>query len=792
MIKTILLLTLLFIVNINAKNNYCTYYISPQGNDLNNGKSLKTPFKTLDKAKENILLNGLSTNGVTVCLREGIYIRTKSFELNQLDSGTATQHIIYKAYKDENVRIIGAKHLNSHWFQIVNKKSKYFKNLNDKAKGKVYSLNLKKHNIVNFGQLKERGFHKSNTSALELFSNSKPMTLARWPNKNENEIKHQSEKDNNITLYGPTESKVEGLYKKYKINDGVNSYIREGLVNGLQYYLFRYTWEHKGKTYTAWFVSTEYNKYPSKTAPYFSYYKKELNKFNSGNLTINKEGAINHGYAIIKNVLSNKKTFTTYDNYRLDQWERAKAPWFHGYWNRDWADLHIKGNIKDGEITLEHTPLFGLGKGKYFYIENVLEELSEPGEWYLDRDTGILYFWSIGDINNQELFISMLEEPLIKLKNTSYIEFKNITFEMTRAKLIDIEGKYNTISNATIRNAGTTAISLNGYSNKIENCNIYNSGNCGIQIYGDKKNIKHLIKEKNIITNNNIHHTSQWATTFYSAIKIEKSVGNIIEHNEIHDLPYTAIWIYGNEHLIQYNNIYNTNQYNSDGGSIYSGRSWGDRGNTIQYNFIHNLHTYFEGSGLHGVYLDDIASGFHIHDNIFYNLDKYAIVTGGGRDNIIEKNIFIKTSGFHTDCRGTTVINNIKGSSWNFLERLAKYDVEYTKGIWKKAYPKLAKIPSNWKTLQSDIYLNKSYKSKKKYSRWLYPEGSKFINNRGYNNKGWVHDYCKSIGFEKTFLEVSNNNPNDNMLEGIEINLKKDSSLFSLNPKFKNIGRLAK
>jgi len=790
--KSLLLIFLLLFSNANAKKlelNSCTYYISPMGSNSHSGKTVKKPFKTLEHARNTIRENILPAKGVTVCLREGLYKRTKSFELNNLDSGTETQPIVYKAYKNENVRIVGAKSLKSSWFQLLTKKSRYFKKLDSKAKGKVYSVHLKQHGIRNFGRLKERGFNKKNIAALELFANNKPMILARWPDKNQNETKQQSEQNDSITLYGKTTPMVAGLYKKYKLNDGVNSYKRERLINGLQYYLYRYTWDYKGKSYTAWFVSTDYNRYPTKAHPSFSYYKPKLNNFHSGNLNIKEKGAINHGYAIIKSVSNNKKTFASYHDERVSRWEMAKELWFHGYWAKDWADLHIKGSVTGDKITLKHTPKFGLKKDKYFYVENLIEEITEPGEWYLDRDTGILYFWPIGDIKNQEIFVSTLEEPLVRVKNSAYIEFRNITFEMSRERLFNLEGKHIVISNSILRNAGTTAISLRGSFNKIENCNIYNTGNSAIHIFGQKSNIKHLIKANNIITNNNIHHTSQWSTTLFSAIKIGKSVGNIISHNEIHDLPYIAIWLQGNEHLIEYNNIYNTNQFNADGGTIYSGRSWGSRGNVIQYNFIHDITTHFEGYGVYAVYLDDIASGFHIYNNIFYNIDKYAVMTGGGRDNIIEKNIFIKTSGFHTDCRGTTAINNKKGNSWNFLEKLGKYDVNYKQGKWKRNYPLLAKIPNNWNRLKSDLYPDKFYKSKEKYSKWLYPEGSKLIDNRAYNNKQWIHDSCKSIDYKKTFLEVSNNNTNDNSLKDIDINLKKGSSLFSINPNFKKIGR---
>jgi len=35
-----------------------------------------------------------------------------------------------------------------------------------------------------------------------------------------------------------------------------------------------------------------------------------------------------------------------------------------------------------------------------YYVENVYEGLDQPGEWYLDRDSGILYFWPPEDVKD--------------------------------------------------------------------------------------------------------------------------------------------------------------------------------------------------------------------------------------------------------------------------------------------------------------------------------------------------------------------------------------------------------
>jgi len=784
---------------LQSPEETCSYYVSLEGNNNANGKRLHTPFKTLEKARDTIQKlkenKGLPMGGVTVCLREGIYKRTKSFELTRIDSGKEMQPIVYKAYKDEKVRIIGAENLNTEWFTLLSKDSKDFNRLDERAKGNVYSVNLKQHGIENYGTLKERGFGAAKVSALELFVNSEPMTLSRWPDKDKNEVKEQSEKDETITLYGEATPNIKGLYEKYLTSDGVNSYKRKELINGLQYYLYRHTWVYLGQSYTAWFLSTDHASYPRSNNPFFADYNTGFNNLianngGKGRLSAKQEGAINHGYAFIKEVSNNERTFSTYNNDRVSRWKEAKDLWFHGYWKNSWSDLHLQGKVEGKKITLSHPPKFGLQAGQYYYVENLLEELTQAGEWYLDREEGILYFWPIGEIENQNIMVSMMEEPLFKLDNTSYIEFKNITFELSRANLIEIRGKENKILNSTLRNAGNTAVVIGGYHNKINNCEIYNTGDSGVRITGNKEDKKELYKANNIIENSNIHHTSQWSTTSFPGIKISESIGNKIRHNTIHSMPYTAILFEGNEHLIEYNNIHNTNQFSSDAGAIYIGRHWGWRGNTIRYNFIHDIDTHFEGDGVHGIYLDDVVSGIHIYKNIFYNIEDYGVYTGGGRDNIIEKNIFVKTSGLHTDCRGTRAIDNKKGSSWNFLEKLTYNKVDYQKDKWKLEYPLLAKIPNNWNFIKSDTFPDNFYKNKERYSRWFYPEGSKFIKNRGLDIKNWIHDGCHSVSCEKSFADISRNNPQDNALKNIEMSLEAGSSLFSLDPEFKKIGKL--
>ena len=71
---------------------------------------------------------------------------------------------------------------------------------------------------------------------------------------------------------------------------------------------------------------------------------------------------------------------------------------------------------------------------------NLLEELDSPGEWYLDRATGLLLFYLPGDLSQALTEVSMLEEPLLSLINAANVIISGLTVEVTRGLGIYMEG----------------------------------------------------------------------------------------------------------------------------------------------------------------------------------------------------------------------------------------------------------------------------------------------------------------------------------------------------------------
>ncbi len=383
-----------------------------------------------------------------------------------------------------------------------------------------------------------------------------------------------------------------------------------------------------------------------------------------------------------------------YDGDRPARWSSEKDIWLHGYWCWDWADSYAKVQSIDTERHLIHLapPYHGYGyrSGQRFYALNVLAELDSPGEWYLDQRAGIIYFWPPGPIAEGRPMVS-IQPALISLNSTSYVTVRGLVLQACRGTAITIAGgSHNRIVSCVIRNVGGGAVSISGgIANGVSGCDIYNIGGAGIWLNGGDRVT--LTPAQHYADNNHIHHFARLYRTYHPAVGIS-GVGNRVSHNLIHDGPHNAILLSGNDHLIEYNEIYNVCYETGDVGAFYMGRDWTARGTLIRYNFFHDI----SGPGMYGanaVYLDDAASGTTIFGNIFYKAGRAAFI-GGGRDNIIENNIFIDcTYAIHVDARGLGWMKAAVADDGVLVTRLKK--MPYKQPPWSTRYQRLVNILSD-------------------------------------------------------------------------------------------------
>jgi len=437
------------------------------------------------------------------------------------------------------------------------------------------------------------------------------------------------------------------------------------------------------------------------------------------------------------------KTRFTYTGTRPERWSKAEEVHVYGFFKHGWADTHVKVTDIDTAtrtITLDAEPYFGLAGNRPYYAENLLEEITVPGEWYVNRATGKLYFWPPGPILKAEIFASRFAgnasnwfKPMLLLKNTNYVTFAGFVFEMARAGLVEIDGgSHNKLVNCVLRNAGAHAALISGTHNGLDRCEIYGAGNYGVELKGGDR--YRLIPAKNYVRNCDIHHYARWCRSATPGVRI-LGVGQIVQHNNIHHAPVEGIAYSGNDHLIEFNDIHNVCQWIDDGGAIYcAGRFWTYRGTRVRHNFIHHVQGKLPrgGHGEHGIYLDDTSGGQEVFGNVLYEIaGGSGVYGGGGRDNLIENNIIVKcANAFSADSRGISILK--PNTVLDVLKQLK--GVNYQQPPWSTAYPKLAAVPNTWAKLHDP---NRN---------WLYPEGSTFSRNLGWKNQVWTKEVNWGFG----------------------------------------------
>jgi hypothetical protein len=356
-------------------------------------------------------------------------------------------------------------------------------------------------------------------------------------------------------------------------------------------------------------------------------------------------------------------------------WKNTGDIWMHGYWKWDWADARVRIEKIDPKkkeiIVADPQSRYPYTKDRRYYVFNVLEELDTPGEWFLDKEEDILYFYPPSETGNSEIYVSLMSDPLFRIENCQRVTLKGLVLEYANgAGVVITGGSNNKIQKCVLRNFGTVAVSIGkidvgsklygdplyngdaGTNNGVTDSEIYNCGEGGIILGGGDR--KTLTPGGNYVENTKIYKASQWVRTYRAGIYMY-GVGNRVRHCEISDLPHTAIFFHGNDQLVEFNNVYNVCTETADAGAIYNGRDWTQRGHMIRYNYIHHLRgveTHGSFNDVMGVYLDDFSSGTTIYGNIFVKAGRNILV-GGGRDNEIKNNIFIEGyPGVHIDARG--------------------------------------------------------------------------------------------------------------------------------------------
>jgi hypothetical protein len=157
-------------------------FVSPAGNDANAGSSA-SPFATIARARDEIrkikAAGTLPPGGVTVEIFGGKYGLENSLEFSAADSGTADAPVVYRAFQNQPVEILGGRVLKLSEFAPVTDE-KILARLDPAARGKVVCAAIGKLGLKHAGPFPP--VFSDSGGIFELFWNGKRLPLSRWPN----------------------------------------------------------------------------------------------------------------------------------------------------------------------------------------------------------------------------------------------------------------------------------------------------------------------------------------------------------------------------------------------------------------------------------------------------------------------------------------------------------------------------------------------------------------------------------------------------------------------------------
>lgn len=391
------------------------------------------------------------------------------------------------------------------------------------------------------------------------------------------------------------------------------------------------------------------------------------------------------------------KKFKYFGN-RPDRWAHPEDCQVSIWPNYNW--WHTIGQVAEIDrqnrvITMGKDFPYTIEPGRRYFYQNLFEELDAPGEWFFDKRSGVLYFWPPEPIEKGDVIVPTLD-TIVEMQDVERVTFRGFTIECCDGNAIIVNGgAHCLIAGNTIRNTGAWGIAINGGANNGAAGNdIYWTGEGGISLSGGDRAT--LTPARNYAENNHIHHLSALRRTYNTGVSIG-GVGNRVAHNLIHDASHIAIILGGNEHVIEYNEIHHVCMQGGDNGGFYMGRDWTQRGNIIRFNKFHDIYGYGLANtepnpeGIYhydsplwawGIYLDDCSSGTTVYGNVIYRVPLAGVMIGGGRDNLVENNIFVDCiPALHIDARWDTY-------PWDYMKDLLE-KMNYRQPPYSERYPEL-------------------------------------------------------------------------------------------------------
>ena len=364
----------------------------------------------------------------------------------------------------------------------------------------------------------------------------------------------------------------------------------------------------------------------------------------------------------------------------LHAWPSLQDAVFVVYHSWETALLRPKG-IDEEQRIVEFTGPTTWGFGRWrgdqrYFVEHLFEALDQPGEWFLNKTEGKLYYMPVAgeDMATAEVVAPVAKQLVLLEGNPAegqfveHLTFRGLRFHYTEYT-IEPQGhsdgqaafsvpaafqatgaRHCLIDRCEVGHVGTYGVWFRAgcQDNRLAHCEVFDLGAGGVRIgEGGSPASEDEAALRNVVDNCFLHDGGR---IFRGAVGVwmGRTSHNTLSHCEVCDFRYSGLsigWSWGyaessaNHNVIEYNHVHHVGHGQlSDMGAIYTlGVS---PGTVIRHNLFHDVMSNPRVSGGWGIYFDEGSTHILAENNVVYNTLTGTLHQHYGKENRVINNVF--------------------------------------------------------------------------------------------------------------------------------------------------------
>jgi hypothetical protein len=535
------------------------YYVAKDGSDQNPG-TLDKPFATLDQARDAIRAS--KAPGATVWIRQGVYILENTFALTKTDSGTGNAPIVYRAYQDEKVSLVGGRILTASDFKAV-KASEVLSRINPSVRDKIVEADLKTLGIKHANPYPD--IFTDNGGIMELFFDNKRMPLSAYPDE------YGTMTIKRVLVNGGGQEKP-GNWRVY-YNTGTPQEKKALELGSPRPGVFEYRSEHQD-AHARWAKVLDrgvwmkgYWRIPWQNEVVRAAKIDTVN--HTVQLAVPVEGGIGNKYE--RPAGSGKEVYWV-----MNLLEEIDRP---GEWAIDFKDKKL-----------------------YFYPPSSLEKANIL---ISDMASPVIKLDQTSYVTIQGMTLEGSLQDGVRITDGQNISILGCIVRNVAKYAVFVDG---------------------GFNHTVRSCDLYALGAGGVWLSGGDADSQPRIAANHKVVNNDIHHFGEIERVYAPGVNVGfigggggsakvNAVGMYVANNAIHHCPHAGVLFNSYDNVFEYNEVFQHCMVSNDMGAFYSYSKDGAIGyETFRYNFMHSSP---EGEG---IYYDNVTNHPKIYGNIAYKL----------------------------------------------------------------------------------------------------------------------------------------------------------------------------